>query len=88
MLTSKYLGAKPGFKDKIAGAAFGLVRGWFIVGLAYLAMTYYFDENDMPPSVDNALLKGVITSSASLLERLGLEKEASDPESATNQTTD
>ena len=85
ILTARFMGGKPGFRDKIAGAAFGLLRGWLIVGLAYLALTYYFDEDDMPPAIENAALKGLTTSGASLLEQLGLEKETSGPESADAQ---
>lgn len=81
MLTSKFFGQKPSMTDKLAGAVFGLVRGWLIVGLAFLALTYYFDEDDMPEPIDNASLKALVTSGASILEGLGLQSETSGPES-------
>lgn len=73
---SAVLGRDPGQRDRLAGIVFGLVRGWLLLGLIFILGTYYFDENDMPPPMENARLKGVATSAASVLERFGLEKEA------------
>jgi membrane protein required for colicin V production len=82
LLTARFLGRTPKRWDKIAGAVFGVIRGWFLMGLVYLALTYYFDEGNMPEAIDNALLKGVVTTAAGLLEGLGLEREAQGVESS------
>lgn len=82
VLASTFLGREPGTIDKIAGAVFGILRGWLIVGLAYLALTYYFPENDMPEPIENAKLAGIAKSAASVLESIGLEREYDEAESS------
>lgn len=79
---SSLFSPKPGMGDKIAGGVFGLFRGWLIVGLAYLASTYYFPEDGLPAPMENAILKPVATSAAKVLESLGLEREYGGEESA------
>lgn len=74
-------GKEPRRVDQISGAVFGLIRGWFLVGLAYLALTYYFEEGEMPEPIENAALKGIVTSASGILEHMGLEKETSGDES-------
>ncbi len=88
MVVSKFFGGSPHLYDKIGGAVFGVVRGWFLVGLSYLALTYYFEEANLPPAIEGALLKPVTTSAAGLLEKLGLEREATDPESIETDVLD
>lgn len=75
IVVSTFLGKTPRLQDKIAGAVFGLIRGWLILGLAYVTATYYFPEDDMPPAIENATLKSVAISAAGVLESLGLERE-------------
>ncbi|MGV6819887.1 MAG: CvpA family protein [Parvularcula sp.] len=87
-LLSNLLGRDPLLPDKLAGAVFGLLRGWLIVGLAYLATTYYAPEGKMPPAIENARLKGVAKSAASVLESFGLEKEYAGDESSENSAAD
>lgn len=88
IVCASFLGKSPSKADKIAGAIFGLLRGWLIVGLAYLAMTYYSPEDNMPPAIENAWLKGVATSGAAFLEALGLEKENMGDESSESPTSE
>lgn len=83
---TRVLGAKPVRADKIAGAVFGAVRGWFLLGLVYLALTYYFDETRLPPSIDRAVLRAPVAAAADMLGKLGLEREPdSDPTTTEEQ---
>lgn len=79
---SSFIGPKPGMIDKLSGAAFGLLRGWLIVGLAYLASTYYFPEDDLPAPMENAVLKPIAMSAAKVLESFGLQREYDSAESS------
>jgi membrane protein required for colicin V production len=53
--------------DRAAGVAFGVVRGLVIVGLAYLAFTYFVPIRNQPGWVTRAELMPVVQTTADLL---------------------
>jgi uncharacterized membrane protein required for colicin V production len=53
--------------DRAAGVAFGVVRGLVIVGLAYLAFTYFVPIRQQPNFVTEARLLPVVQSTADVL---------------------
>ena len=53
--------------DRAAGVAFGIVRGLVIVGLAYLAFTYFIPIRNQPGWLRDARLLPVVQSSADVL---------------------
>jgi membrane protein required for colicin V production len=53
--------------DRAAGVAFGIVRGLVIVGLAYLAFTYFVPIRNQPHWVTEARLMPMVQSAADVL---------------------
>jgi membrane protein required for colicin V production len=53
--------------DRAAGVAFGVVRGLVVVGLAYLAFTYFVPIRRQPHWVTEARLMPVVQSTADVL---------------------
>jgi membrane protein required for colicin V production len=53
--------------DRAAGVAFGIVRGLVIVGLAYLAFTYFVPIRNQPRWLTEARLLPVVQSTADVL---------------------
>src|SRR5471030_1582737 len=53
--------------DRAAGVAFGVVRGMVLVGLAYLAFTYFVPIRQHPHWVTEARLLPVVQSTADVL---------------------
>ena len=53
--------------DRAAGVAFGIVRGLVVVGLAYLAFTYFVPIRRQPHWVTEARLLPVVQSTADVL---------------------
>jgi membrane protein required for colicin V production len=53
--------------DRAAGVAFGIVRGLVIVGLAYLAFTYFVPIRNQPRWVTEARLLSVVQSAADIM---------------------
>jgi uncharacterized membrane protein required for colicin V production len=53
--------------DRAAGVAFGIVRGLVIVGLAYLAFTYFVPIRNQPHWLTEARLLPVVQSTADVL---------------------
>src|SRR5471030_1707999 len=53
--------------DRAAGVAFGVVRGLVIIGLAYLAFTYFVAIRNQPGWVTQARLLPVVQSTADVL---------------------
>jgi membrane protein required for colicin V production len=53
--------------DRAAGVAFGIVRGLVIVGMAYLAFTYFVPIRNQPHWVTEARLLPVVQSTADVL---------------------
>jgi uncharacterized membrane protein required for colicin V production len=53
--------------DRAAGVAFGVVRGLVVVGLAYLAFTYFVPIRQQPHWVTEAQLLPVVQSTADVL---------------------
>ena len=53
--------------DRAAGVAFGIVRGLVIVGLAYLAFTYFVPIRSQPHWVTDARLLPMVQSTADVL---------------------
>jgi uncharacterized membrane protein required for colicin V production len=53
--------------DRAAGVAFGVVRGLVIVGLAYMAFTYFIPINKHPGWVRDARLLPLVQDSAQVL---------------------
>jgi len=53
--------------DRAAGVAFGIVRGLVIVGLAYLAFTYFVPIRNQPQWVTDARLMPMVQSTADVM---------------------
>ncbi|HTC84524.1 MAG TPA: CvpA family protein [Rhizomicrobium sp.] len=53
--------------DRAAGVAFGVVRGLVIVGLAYLAFTYFVPIRQQPNWISEAKLLPIVQDTADLL---------------------
>jgi hypothetical protein len=53
--------------DRVAGLAFGVVRGLVIVGLAYLAFTYFVPIRKQPLWVTEAKLLPIVQDTADVL---------------------
>jgi membrane protein required for colicin V production len=53
--------------DRAAGVAFGVVRGLVLVGLSYLAFTYFVDIRQQPDWVTKAQLLPIVQSTAKVL---------------------
>jgi membrane protein required for colicin V production len=53
--------------DRAAGVAFGVVRGLVVIGLAYLAFTYFVPIRQQPHWVTEARLLPVVQSTADVL---------------------
>lgn len=86
LLLGKFLGRDPAQWDQIAGAVYGVIRGWLLLGLAYLALNIYFDETDPPEWLEQSGLKGLIAVSAGLFEQFGLEPGATDPDTENTES--
>lgn len=74
LIARQLIGPVPHRIDRWAGAAFGFLRGWFLVGLVLLVLSYYHGQA-LPPSVRDAWLRGFASVSAGVLDRLGVEGE-------------
>lgn len=55
--------------DRIGGGVFGFVRGLALVGLGFLAYSYYLDEARRPESVNKAITLPMARSIAAIFER-------------------
>jgi len=55
--------------NKIVGAFFGLIRGYVLIGLCFLAYGYYLDEESQPDSVRNAVTLPIAISGATFFEQ-------------------
>jgi len=72
-LVSRFIAEKPGRIDRVLGVIFGFLRGYIVVGLLFLALDYYFEDDRMPPAITDALTLGLAAGAADLLESMGLE---------------
>ena len=73
VIARRLIGADPKRPDRLLGGAFGLVRGWFLVGLTFLAMTYYFEAAALPDFLGKAWTRGFAASGARVLDGIGIE---------------
>lgn len=73
MIARRLIGAAPHKLDRALGGAFGAVRGWFLVGLTFLAATYYFEAAALPDTLANAWSRGFAASGARTLDALGID---------------
>jgi membrane protein required for colicin V production len=64
--------------DRALGIAFGVVRGLVIVGLAYLAFTYFVPIKEQPTALTQARSLPLIQSSAEVLLSLAPERDYAD----------
>jgi membrane protein required for colicin V production len=64
--------------DRALGIAFGVVRGLVIVGLAYLAFTYFVPIKEQPTALTEARSLPLIQSSAEVLLSLAPERDYAD----------
>ena len=60
-------GAEVGFLDKLLGLGFGGLRGAFIVSLAYLTMSFFWNENNQPEWVQQAKTREYVEMGARTL---------------------
>ena len=73
LIARQLIGPQPHRIDRWGGAAFGALRGWFLVGLVYLVTTYYYVAGGLPPVVQDAWLRGFAGVSARALDGLGID---------------
>src|SRR5580692_7935963 len=64
--------------DRAAGVAFGVLRGLVIVGMAYLAFTYFVPIRQQPTVLTEARTLPLIQSSAQVLLSLAPSRDYSD----------
>ncbi len=64
--------------DRALGIAFGVVRGLVIVGLAYMAFTYFVPIHDQPSALTQARTLPVVQSSAEVLLSLAPSRDYTD----------
>lgn len=64
--------------DRGLGIAFGVVRGLVIVGLAYMAFTYFVPIRDQPTALTKARTLPVVQSSAEVLLSLAPSRDYTD----------
>ena len=76
LIARQLIGPQPHRIDRWAGAAFGALRGWFLVGLVLLVTTYYFRAGTLPPVIQDAWLRGFAGVSARVLDGLGIDGRA------------
>lgn len=69
----RFIGHKPGVADRVLGVVFGFARGYLLVGLGFLALAYYFDEDRMPDALTGALTYEFAAGAGAMLENIGLE---------------
>ena len=72
MIARRLIGAAPHKADRALGGVFGAVRGWFLVGLTFLAATYYFEAAALPDVLGKAWTRGFAASGARSLDALGI----------------
>ncbi|MBB4659846.1 putative membrane protein required for colicin V production [Parvularcula dongshanensis] len=71
----------PSGMDRLTGAVFGALRGWFLVGLTTLGVLAYYDRNDLPAFLSEAAFGDLATSTADTLGALGIDGRAPEAES-------
>lgn len=72
--------------DRIGGGVFGFVRGLALVGLGFLAYSYYLDEVRRPESVNNALTLPMAKSMAAIFDRFAPQMENGEKDDETDDT--
>lgn len=83
----RFVGPDPKLWDRIAGAGYGVVRGWLLLGLVYLALNIYFDEENLPDWLENSALKGPIAVAGGLFEQLGLKPLGPEPDAGDGESS-
>lgn len=81
-LARRLIGRVPRRPDRLAGLAFGAVRGWLLCGLSWLAVSLYFAGEPLPDVLEEAALGGPASAAAGVLSGLGLDGAAPRDESA------
>ena len=79
MIARRLIGADPKRPDRLLGGLLGALRGWFVVGLTFLAATYYFEAAALPDTLANAWTRGFASSGARILDAMGIEGTADAP---------
>lgn len=87
LLLGRFLGRDPRLWDRLSGLVFGVVRGWLLLGLVYLALNIYFDQENPPEWIANSALKGPIVAAADLFEDLGLTSVATEDSATEDEST-
>ncbi|MEM9232823.1 MAG: CvpA family protein [Pseudomonadota bacterium] len=87
LLLGRFLGKEPKRWDRISGAVYGVIRGWLLLGLVYLALNIYFGETNRPDWLTNSLLKGPIAGAAGFFESLGLQPLGSEPDASDSESS-
>ncbi|HXI88151.1 MAG TPA: CvpA family protein [Parvularculaceae bacterium] len=64
------LSARAARADRLAGGVFGFVRGFILVGLGFVAYSYYLGEEKRPPAVTKAMTLPAVEAVAGIFERL------------------
>lgn len=72
IIARRLIGATPKRPDRLLGGVFGLARGWFLVSLSFLALTYYFEAAVLPDAVAKAWSHGFAASGAKFLDAMGI----------------
>ncbi len=72
MMVGKFLGTSRSKIDRLIGGLFGFIRGWVIIGLAFLALQYYFEPGQRPEALSTSISSEFAEAGANILEGLGL----------------
>ena len=73
MIARRLIGTVPKRTDRALGGLFGAARGWFLVGMTFLAATYYFEAAALPDTLADAWTRGFAASGANALDAMGIE---------------
>lgn len=65
--------------DRVGGGVFGFLRGLVLVGLGFLAYSYYLDETRRPESVNKALTLPVAKAMAAIFEGFAPQEKEIEP---------
>lgn len=68
-LVRRFVGREKKRGDRIAGSAFGAVRGWFLAAFVVFTIEVYHTDTELPPSVENSLFAPALSATANGLLR-------------------
>lgn len=85
-MRAKFLGRKIGRYDRLAGALFGFLRGFLLIGGLYIVIDYYATDGEEPDGFKNAATLGIAEASANMLESIGFDSLPTDYQPGQSQS--